>query len=146
MLEPHHSDQLSASVSRRWPTSSPQLLAIHSLAAVLAVELCRFASTLENLEIHNFTMSGRIPIGSAVLLTGVITAIGYSIMALTTPTDQEMYDRLSPDLKRKVDEARRMQAGAQNELARESKSRLDAIRAQAQNDSPVWADSESTKK
>ncbi|BGO96040.1 hypothetical protein NBRC10512_002458 [Rhodotorula toruloides] len=91
-------------------------------------------------------MSGRIPIGSAVLLTGVITAIGYSIMALTTPTDQEMYDRLSPDLKRKVDEARRMQAGAQNELARESKSRLDAIRAQAQNDSPVWADSESTKK
>ncbi|KAK4331116.1 cytochrome b mrna processing protein, CBP4 [Rhodotorula toruloides] len=104
------------------------LLAIDIVAAVLAVQLCRLADSPLDTQLRHITMSGRIPIGSAVLLTGVVTAIGYSIMALTTPTDQEMYDRLSPDLKRKVDEARRMQAGAQNELVRESKSRLDAIR------------------
>lgn len=51
--------------------------------------------TLALSQIHNFTMSGRIPIGSAVLLTGVITAIGYSIMArkscaadVTTPSER----------------------------------------------------------
>ncbi|GJN94206.1 hypothetical protein Rhopal_007280-T1 [Rhodotorula paludigena] len=85
-------------------------------------------------------MSGRIPVGSALLLTGLITALGYGVMAATTPSEQQFYDSLSPDLKRKVDDAKRVKQGAQNELARESQARLDAIRAQAKNDAPVWAD------
>lgn len=89
-------------------------------------------------------MSGRIPVGSAVLMTSVITAIGYGIMygksadscspqlsnsscrrtmlkrfpalisraTVTTPTDQQFYDALAPDLKKKVDDARAAQGKA----------------------------------
>ncbi|GAA6060864.1 hypothetical protein JCM10212_006244 [Sporobolomyces blumeae] len=85
-------------------------------------------------------MSGRIPIGSAILMTLGITTLGYGIMAFTTPTEKEFYDALSPDLKRKVDEQRKITAGARDQLARESQDRLDAIKAKAQNDAPVWAD------
>ncbi|GAA5957987.1 hypothetical protein JCM3765_006224 [Sporobolomyces pararoseus] len=89
-------------------------------------------------------MSGRIPIGSAILMTLGITTLGYGIMAFTTPTEKEFYDALSPDLKKKVDEQRKLTQGAREQLAKDSKDRLDAIKAQAQNDSPVWADFDPT--
>jgi hypothetical protein len=103
-------------------------------------------------------MSGRIPIGSAILMTLGITTLGYGIMACssnslslthsliltlsltddrnthcvlflgTTPTEKEFYDALSPDLKKKVDEQRRLTQGAREQLARDSQSRLDAIK------------------
>ncbi|KAL8277279.1 hypothetical protein RQP46_010348 [Phenoliferia psychrophenolica] len=78
-------------------------------------------------------MSGRIPVGSAFLLTGVITAIGYGIMSLTTPSEQQFYDRLAPDLKAKVDRSRAAQA--------EAKARADqlaAINNSAEEGKPVW--------
>jgi len=46
----------------------------------------------------------------------------------TTPTEKEFYDALSPDLKKKVDEQRRLTQGAREQLARDSQSRLDAIK------------------
>ncbi|GAA5822056.1 hypothetical protein JCM5353_006215 [Sporobolomyces roseus] len=85
-------------------------------------------------------MSGRIPIGSAILLTLGITTLGYGIMAFTTPTEKEFYDALSPDLKKKVDEQRKLTQGARDQLARDSQTRLEAIKAKANSDSPVWAD------
>ncbi|GAA5908407.1 hypothetical protein JCM5296_005923 [Sporobolomyces johnsonii] len=91
-------------------------------------------------------MSGRIPIGKAIGLTVAITAVGYGIMALTTPTEQEFYDRLSPDLKKKVDEQRRLSAGYRDQLAKESQQRLETITASAKNDAPVWADDMDPKK
>ncbi|GAA5884109.1 hypothetical protein JCM6882_002143 [Rhodosporidiobolus microsporus] len=86
-------------------------------------------------------MAGRIPVGSAIILTGVITSIGYGIMALTTPSEEQFYNSLAPDLKRKVDEAKRLQAGAQAQ-----NERLAAIRAQADQDRPVFADDLKGKK
>ncbi|GAA5842156.1 hypothetical protein JCM11251_006542 [Rhodosporidiobolus azoricus] len=86
-------------------------------------------------------MAGRIPVGSALILTGVITSLGYGIMSLTTPSDEQFYNSLAPDLKRKVDEAKRVQAGA-----KEQTDRLAAIRAQAQQDRPVFADELDSKK
>ncbi|GAA5841101.1 hypothetical protein JCM3766R1_006666 [Sporobolomyces carnicolor] len=85
-------------------------------------------------------MSGRIPIGSAILMTLGITTLGYGIMAFTTPTEKEFYDALSPDLKKKVDEQRKLSQGARDQLVKESQQRLDQIKLQANNDSPVWAD------
>lgn len=53
-------------------------------------------------------VGGRIPIGPALFTTMAIVGVGYSIMALTTPNEEEFYAQLSPDLKRKVDEHRKM--------------------------------------
>ncbi|GAA6019583.1 hypothetical protein JCM8202_001143, partial [Rhodotorula sphaerocarpa] len=57
----------------------------------------------------------------------------------TTPNEQQFYDALSPDLKRKVDEAKALRAGARDELARASQEQLNAIREQARSETPVWA-------
>lgn len=46
----------------------------------------------------------------------------------TTPTEQQFYDALSPDLKRKVDEARALKAGAREEMAKASQDKLNTIR------------------
>ncbi|BGP20663.1 hypothetical protein JCM10213_001091 [Rhodosporidiobolus nylandii] len=80
-------------------------------------------------------MAGRIPVGSAIIMTTVITALGYGVMALTTPNEEQFYAALSPDLKRKVDEQRRLAAGA-----REANERLESIKAQAQQDKPIFAE------
>ncbi|GAA6011145.1 hypothetical protein JCM10207_005512 [Rhodosporidiobolus poonsookiae] len=78
-------------------------------------------------------MAGRIPVGSALLLTAAITAGGYAIMAMTTPNEQQFYDSLSPDLKRKVDEARKVRQGAL-----EAEQKLRQIKAGAAEDKPVF--------
>ncbi|BGP52101.1 hypothetical protein JCM10450v2_008072 [Rhodotorula kratochvilovae] len=85
-------------------------------------------------------MSGRVPIGSFLVLIGTFTGLAYGLMAATTPSEQQFYDALAPDLKRKVDAARAMKAGAQSELIRESQEKLEAIKKQAQGEGPVWAD------
>ncbi|GAA5954235.1 hypothetical protein JCM8115_003347 [Rhodotorula mucilaginosa] len=85
-------------------------------------------------------MSGRIPIMRAIILIGGVSALGYGIMAATTPTEQQFYDALSPDLKRKVDEARALKAGAREEMAKASQDKLNTIREQARSEAPVWAD------
>lgn len=47
---------------------------------------------------------------------------------VTTPTEKEFYDALSPDLKKKVDEQRKLTQGARDQLARDSQTRLQAIK------------------
>ncbi|PWZ01482.1 hypothetical protein BCV70DRAFT_74735 [Testicularia cyperi] len=64
----------------------------------------------------------------------VIIAVGYAIMKATTPTDQQFYDSLSPDLKRQVDNQR---LAAQRKAAYAEQLK----RARDQDDSgPVWAE------
>jgi len=116
-------------------------------------------------------MAGRVPIGSFLLLIGTATGLAYGLMAVTTPSDQQFYDSLAPDLKRKVDAQRALKQGAQSELVRESQAQLDAIKVrprsssplgvrsgtrpradapthllQAQNEGPVWADAVDPRK
>ncbi|ORY86718.1 hypothetical protein BCR35DRAFT_302448 [Leucosporidium creatinivorum] len=85
-------------------------------------------------------MAGRIPIGSALLFTGAVTGLGYGIMYLTTPTDQQFYDSLAPDLKRKVDENRALQRRGM-----EQREALERIKKSAELDKPVWAAEEGKK-
>lgn len=79
-------------------------------------------------------MSGRVPIGSFLLLIGTFTGLAYGLMAATTPSDQQFYDALAPDLKRKVDAQRALKHGAQSELVRESQAQLDAIKVRRRAD------------
>ncbi|PWN50634.1 hypothetical protein IE53DRAFT_368734 [Violaceomyces palustris] len=60
-------------------------------------------------------------------------AVGYAIMKSTTPTDKEFYDKLSPELKRQVDQQRQAaeRKAAYAEQLRRAKEGLDT--------EPVWA-------
>ncbi|KAJ9478819.1 Assembly factor CBP4 [Pseudozyma hubeiensis] len=70
----------------------------------------------------------------AIFGGAVTIAIGYAIMKATTPTDQQFYDALSPDLKRQVD-AQRLAAQRKAAYAEQLK------RAKEQDDTaPVWAE------
>ena len=84
-------------------------------------------------------MAGRVPIGSFLLLIGTATGLAYGLMAVTTPSDQQFYDSLAPDLKRKVDAQRALKQGAQSELVRESQAQLDAIKVRPHSSSPLGA-------
>ncbi|GAA5853963.1 hypothetical protein JCM8547_008171 [Rhodosporidiobolus lusitaniae] len=86
-------------------------------------------------------MSGRIPVGSALLMTVAITGLGYGIMSLTTPSEEQFYASLSPDLKRRVDEHKRLRQAQE-----EANQRLRAIQAQAKEDKPVFAETPQAKK
>jgi len=61
--------------------------------------------------------------------------IGYAIMKATTPTEEQLYNEMAPDLRRKVDAAR---------VAREAEMKKQAD-AQTMSDSnreatgPIWA-------
>lgn len=68
-------------------------------------------------------------------MTSVIVGIGYGIMAITTPNEQQFYDALAPDLKRKVDDSR-----AYQKAAREKYDRLEALKAAGDREEPVWAE------
>ncbi|KAJ9095783.1 hypothetical protein QFC20_006578 [Naganishia adeliensis] len=65
-----------------------------------------------------------------------VVAGGYGIMR-TTPSEEEFYNALAPDLKRKVDEIRAQRASSQE--------MRDKLAASAAEDKVIWADSTSTK-
>ncbi|KAK4055389.1 hypothetical protein OIO90_003227 [Microbotryomycetes sp. JL221] len=81
-------------------------------------------------------MSGRIPVGRAALMVGAVTAVGYGIMYVTTPTDKQFYDSLSPDLKKRVDEQR-----AANAKLQQQRQQIQQIKNSADHDAPVWSES-----
>ncbi|KAG0144044.1 hypothetical protein CROQUDRAFT_660478 [Cronartium quercuum f. sp. fusiforme G11] len=51
-------------------------------------------------------MSGRLLVGRALAMLAVFTGLGYGVMRAVTPSDDEFYKSLAPDLQRKVDERR----------------------------------------
>ncbi|CDZ97358.1 Cbp4 [Phaffia rhodozyma] len=55
-------------------------------------------------------MSVSIQWGKFSLFMAGMIATGYGIMKLTTPTEEQLYSRLSPDLQRRVDEKRAQKA------------------------------------
>ncbi|KAI9632073.1 uncharacterized protein MKK02DRAFT_41722 [Dioszegia hungarica] len=59
-------------------------------------------------------------------------ASGWGIMTWSTPTEQQFYDALSPELKRKMDDVRAQRAG-KNEIR-------DKLESASASDQVVWAD------
>ncbi|KDN42388.1 hypothetical protein K437DRAFT_257870 [Tilletiaria anomala UBC 951] len=84
-------------------------------------------------------MSKPVPWGRGILGGAAIVALGWAIMKGTTPSEKEFYDKLSPDLKRQVDQQR--QAAARKAALAEQ-----IARAREQDDSgPVWAASKEAR-
>ncbi|CAD6893910.1 unnamed protein product [Tilletia controversa] len=80
-------------------------------------------------------MSGaQVPWGRLLVASAGIIGVGYAVMKATTPTEQQFYDALSPDLKRQVDhhrEAAKRKAALQEQLERAKTGEADSA--------PVWA-------
>ncbi|GFZ45124.1 hypothetical protein JCM24511_02850 [Saitozyma sp. JCM 24511] len=77
-------------------------------------------------------MSGGFMWGKFAVYSTIIIGVGYTAMKLATPTEQQFYDALAPDLKRKVDEIR-----AQREGSTAVRDKLATAGAQ---DQVVWAE------
>ncbi|KAJ3726199.1 hypothetical protein C8R42DRAFT_774139 [Lentinula raphanica] len=75
--------------------------------------------------------------GAAITFTG----LGYMLMKATVPTEEELYNRMAPDIRKKVDEAKALR------LAREAKMKQQ-VAAQVPSTNvvdpdslnPIWAD------
>ncbi|CAO1618195.1 unnamed protein product [Sympodiomycopsis kandeliae] len=73
----------------------------------------------------------------AFVAGGLTIGLGWLMMKATSRTDQEIYDKLSPDLKRKVDQQR--QAGARKAAYAEQ---LERAKQADSAEAPQWAPEE----
>ncbi|KAF8061539.1 hypothetical protein FPV67DRAFT_284213 [Lyophyllum atratum] len=68
-----------------------------------------------------------------------LMSIGYVLMKATTPTEEQLYNEMAPDLRRKVDAARAARTARESEM----KKQVDAQVAHGANPEatkPIWAD------
>ncbi|KOS15348.1 cytochrome b mrna processing protein [Malassezia pachydermatis] len=68
---------------------------------------------------------------------GFIVGTGYMLLKFATPSEQELYNSLSPDLKRKVDEQRHAQAN--KEQVQHMKTLQEKLAQQQDSATVNWA-------
>ncbi|ORX33459.1 hypothetical protein BD324DRAFT_654169 [Kockovaella imperatae] len=71
--------------------------------------------------------------GRWALLTVAMVTGGWGIMRLATPTEEQFYAKLSPELKRQMDEVRRRREG--------NAEMVSKLEAAAKKGEIIWADS-----
>jgi len=64
-----------------------------------------------------------------------LMGVGYAIMKATTPTEQQLYNEMAPDLRRKVDAARVARVAREAE----QKKQVDAQNPNREATGPIWA-------
>ncbi|RSH84527.1 uncharacterized protein EHS24_006049 [Apiotrichum porosum] len=77
--------------------------------------------------------NGQIMWGRFLVASSLLMGAAYTLMATTTPTEEEFYNRLSPDLKAKVDAVRAQRAGMSQPVK-------EAIQSAGDDERVVWAD------
>ncbi|EPT00096.1 hypothetical protein FOMPIDRAFT_1049931 [Fomitopsis schrenkii] len=66
-----------------------------------------------------------------------LVSIGYVIMKATTPTPEQTYAAMAPDIRRRVDQNRAARLAMENETRKQMEAQLKDPDSQK----PVWADS-----
>ncbi|TFK42949.1 hypothetical protein BDQ12DRAFT_677065 [Crucibulum laeve] len=84
-------------------------------------------------------MSGSFPwvrfTGASIALMG----IGYALMKATTPSEEQLYREMAPDLRRKVDAARAARLAREEEMKKQVKAQVThGVTPEATK--PIWAD------
>ncbi|KAK1925487.1 hypothetical protein DB88DRAFT_484105 [Papiliotrema laurentii] len=82
---------------------------------------------------------GQVLWGKFFMMMGAITLGGWGLMRIVSPTDEQLYKKLAPDLKAKVDAARAKRLASEDireKLQDASKGETDQI---------VWGDSFASK-
>ncbi|EMD38575.1 hypothetical protein CERSUDRAFT_82858 [Gelatoporia subvermispora B] len=84
-------------------------------------------------------MSG-FPWGRVFFASCGIVGFGYVLMRTTTPTEEEFYNSLSPDLKRKADQIRAARLTAEN-----AKRQMEQQVNNPDPQQPIWAERQPPK-
>ncbi|KDQ12306.1 hypothetical protein BOTBODRAFT_34593 [Botryobasidium botryosum FD-172 SS1] len=74
----------------------------------------------------------QVPWGKFALMSAGIVGVGYATMKATVPNEQQMYDALAPDHKRRVDAIRAQ--------AQQAEARKRVMASDPDVDKPRWAD------
>ncbi|KIM80829.1 hypothetical protein PILCRDRAFT_822108 [Piloderma croceum F 1598] len=69
-------------------------------------------------------------------LAAGLMGTGYVLMKVIVPTEEQLYNRMSPDLQRKVDANRASRAAQENAM----KAQIRAQLTDPDSEKPVWAD------
>jgi len=78
----------------------------------------------------------QVPWGKFALMSAGIVGVGYATMKATVPNEQQMYDALAPDLKRRVDTIRAQ--------AQQAEARKRVMASDPDVDKPQWVDTPNT--
>jgi len=84
-------------------------------------------------------MAARMPWLKVTATIGGFIGVGYLTMKAVTPTPEQLYERMSPDIRRKVDASRAQRLAA--EAAVQQQAEVQAQDPDAQK--PIWADTRS---
>ncbi|KDR81809.1 hypothetical protein GALMADRAFT_240030 [Galerina marginata CBS 339.88] len=74
-----------------------------------------------------------------------LMGIGYALMKATTPTEEQLYNEMSPDLRRKVDAARASRLAREADMKKQIDAQIVDEKA-ADSVKPLWAAPPSGKK
>jgi len=86
-------------------------------------------------------MSGRFPWLKVTISTIGLMGTGWLLMKATVPTEEELYNRMAPDLQRKVDASRAARLARENFTKPQTTTQLN----DPDNAKPVWADPPPTR-
>ncbi|KAJ3785231.1 hypothetical protein GGU10DRAFT_355559 [Lentinula aff. detonsa] len=80
--------------------------------------------------------------GAAITFTG----LGYMLMKATVPTEEELYNRMAPDIRKKVDAARALRLAREAEMKQQVAAQAPPTNV-VDSDSikPIWADTNPKK-
>jgi len=81
------------------------------------------------------TPSPRYPWGRVLVLSAGVIGIGWVLMKAVVPSEEQMYNSLSPDLKRQADAVRAARRQNSNNAASETRQQL----TNPDPDKPNWA-------
>ncbi|KAI5123312.1 hypothetical protein M0805_009333 [Coniferiporia weirii] len=86
-------------------------------------------------------MSGGMPWVKVTAAIGGCLGIGYVLMRAVTPTPEQLYDRMSPELRRKVDASRSQRLAAENAVRQQTAVQTQqATATDPDAQKPVWAE------
>ncbi|PAV24306.1 hypothetical protein PNOK_0137400 [Pyrrhoderma noxium] len=66
--------------------------------------------------------------------------LGYVLMKAVTPTPEQLYDRMSPEIRRKVDASRAQRLAAEAAMQQQISAQTQAASGDPDSQKPVWAE------
>ncbi|KAF8162920.1 hypothetical protein B0H34DRAFT_693446 [Crassisporium funariophilum] len=84
------------------------------------------------------------PWGKFALWTTALTGTGYLLMKATTPSEEQLYNSMAPDLRRKVDATRAARLAREAEMKKQVDAQV-VSETKPEATKPIWADPPSRK-
>ncbi|KAK7466946.1 hypothetical protein VKT23_004010 [Stygiomarasmius scandens] len=72
-------------------------------------------------------------------LAAGLMGFGYLLMKATVPTEEELYNRMAPDIRKKVDAARELRLAREAEMKKQEQAQLPKNDTDPDTLKPIWA-------